>query len=107
MAGSRANFLAKESEGELDRKASQCGQEDLFWKEVGRKRGYSILAGRMFVNVKLARWRKAQRSTGSTTALNGTKSDEILEAFRKLEQKAKTLKNEWEVVQRYCCASCQ
>ena len=29
IAGSRANSLAKESEGELDWKASQCGQEDL------------------------------------------------------------------------------
>ena len=42
------------------------------WKEVGRKRGYSILAGRISVNVKLARWRKAQRSTGFTTVQNGT-----------------------------------
>ena len=30
------------------------------WKEVGRKRDYSILAARISVNVKLARWRKAQ-----------------------------------------------
>ena len=27
------------------------------WKEVGRKREYSILAGRMSVSVRLARWR--------------------------------------------------
>ena len=46
----------------------------------------SMLAGRMSLNVKLARWRKAQRSTGSTTVQNGT---------RKLEQKARTSKKEW------------
>ena len=45
------------------------------WTVVGHKRNCSILAGRMSVNVKLARWRKAQRSTGSTIALSGTKSD--------------------------------
>ena len=42
------------------------------WKEVGRKRDHSILAGRMQVNVKL-RWKKAQKSTGCTTVLTGTK----------------------------------
>ena len=35
-----------------------------------------MLIGRISVNVKLARKRKAQKSTGSTTAQNGTKSDE-------------------------------
>ena len=68
MAGSRANSLAKESERELDCKASKCCQEDLFGDD-------STLAGRMFVNVKLVEQRKAQRSTGSTTGLSGTKSD--------------------------------
>ena len=52
--------------------ASQCGQEDLFWKEVGRKKSYSILDGRISVSVKFARWRKAQKSTGFTTVRNGT-----------------------------------
>ena len=33
-------------------------------KVVGRKRDYSILAGRKSVIVKLDRWREAQRSTG-------------------------------------------
>ena len=28
------------------------------WKEVGRKKGFSILDGRISVSVKLARWRK-------------------------------------------------
>ena len=37
-----------------------------------QKREYSILAGRMLVNVKHANWRKAQRSTGFTTVRNGT-----------------------------------
>ena len=38
-----------------------------------RKRDFSMLIGRISVNVKLARRRKAQRSTNSTTAHNGTK----------------------------------
>ena len=44
------------------------------WKEGGRKRDFSILAGRMHFSVKPARWRKAQESTGFTTVQNGTKS---------------------------------
>ena len=50
-------------------------------KEVGRKRDYSILIGRTSVNVKLARRRKEQKSTGSTTAQNRTKSDERFQKF--------------------------
>ena len=46
------------------------------WQEVGRKRDCSTLAGRMSVNVKLARRRKVQKSTGFTTVQNFTKSDE-------------------------------
>ena len=52
-----------------------------FGEEVGRKKGYSILVGRISVSVKLARWRKAQKSTGSTTVQNGTQRGEI---FRKV-----------------------
>ena len=48
--------------------------ERSLWKEVGRKRDCSILAGRILVCVKLADWRKAQKSTGFTTAQNGTRS---------------------------------
>ena len=44
---------------------------------------------------KLARRRKAQKSTGSTTAQNGTRSDGRPEAFRKWEEKGKTSKKEW------------
>ena len=66
------------------------------WKGVGRKRGYSILAGRISVNVKLARRRKAQISTGFTTVRNEwyAKKRDIPESFRKCEQKAKTSKKE-------------
>ena len=35
----------------------------------------AMLVGRMSANVKLARLRKAQKSTGSTTAQSGTRSD--------------------------------
>ena len=51
------------------------------WKEVGRKRDYSMLTRWISVNVKLARKRKAQKSTGSATAQNGTKSDERFQRF--------------------------
>ena len=36
---------------------------------------FSTLAGRMEASVKLATWRKAQKSTGYSTAQNGPKSD--------------------------------
>ena len=41
----------------------------------------SILIGRTPVNVTLARKRKDQKSTGSATAQNGTKSDERFQKF--------------------------
>ena len=44
------------------------------WQKAGRKRDYSILAGRMLVNVKHVNWRKSQMSTGCTTVQNVTKS---------------------------------
>ena len=44
------------------------------WKEGGRKRDFSILAGRMQVSVKFATRRKAQKSTGFDTVQNGMKS---------------------------------
>ena len=57
---------------------------------------YSILVGRMSVNVKLARRRKAQRSTGSTTVQNGTKSDGRFQRFSESwKQTARTSKKEW------------
>ena len=40
-----------------------------------------MLIGRVSVNVKLVRRRKEQKSTGSTTAQNGTKSDERFQMF--------------------------
>ena len=46
-----------------------------------QRRDYSMLIGRISVNVKHARRRKAQKSTGSTTAQNGTKSDERFQRF--------------------------
>ena len=63
--------------------------------EGGWTQKFDII-GRTPVNVKLAKKRKAQRSTGSTSAQNGTKSDErIPKVFWKLEQKARTSKKEW------------
>ena len=40
------------------------------WKDVERKRDYSILAGRMLVDVKHANWRKAQAAPMSRMARN-------------------------------------
>ena len=60
---------------------------------VRRRDHSSILVDRMSGNVKLARRRKAQNSTGSTTVQNGTKSDGRFQRFfRKLEQKARISK---------------
>ena len=56
------------------------------------------LVGRMSANVNLARLRKAQKSTGSTTAREWYEvRREIPEAFGKWQQKKKkTSKKEWE-----------
>ena len=43
-----------------------------YWKDVGRTKDDSTLDGRISVSANLARWRKAQKSTGSTTVRNGT-----------------------------------
>ena len=51
-------------------------QEIWFWKEAGCSKDYSTLVGRMRVSAKLVTKRTAQKSTGSTTAQKGTKSDE-------------------------------
>ena len=67
MARNSSSSLAKESEGGKDREASQCDQEDLLG-----------LVGPMSVNAKIARWRKAQRSTGFTTVPNGTQQGGII-----------------------------
>ena len=87
MARTSSRSLAKESEGELDRKASQMRPERFSWQEDGRKRDFPMLAGRMSVSVKRATRRKAQKSTEIRR--------EILEAFRKWEQKARTSKKQW------------
>ena len=66
------------------------------WKEVGRKRDYSTLAGRISVNVKLARWWKAQRSTGSTTAQSGMKADgKFQRPSKSWSKKQEPQKKEW------------
>ena len=64
-----------------------------FWKDVGCREDSSTLVGEMKVSAKHVTRRKAQRSTGSTTAQNGTRSDG--EAFRKWEQKARKPQKEW------------
>ena len=77
--------------------ASQCSHGRFSWKMDGRKRYSSmLLSGRMSVNVKLARRRKEQKSTGSATAQNGTKSDGGFQMLSESwEQKARTSNKEW------------
>ena len=48
-------------------------QGNFLWKEDGCRTDSSTLVGRMKVNAKLATQRKAQKSTDSTNAQNGTK----------------------------------
>ena len=52
------------------------------------------------VNVKPARWRKAQRSTGFTTVQSGMKSGGIPEAFRKVGATGKNLTEGVEVAKK-------
>ena len=87
MARTKSSSLAKESEEELI--AMWPGRSSR--KDVGRKRDYSTLVGGISVNVKLARWRKEQKSTGSAGALQevGAKSENFKEGV--------------EVAKRYCC----
>ena len=63
------------------------------------KEDCSILIGRTPVNVKLARKRKEQKSTGFTTAQNGPKSDERFQKFSGSGAKSKNHKalrgNQW------------
>ena len=52
-----------------------AGSESCFWKMAGSSNDFSTLVGRMKVKVKPVTKRKAQKSTGSTIAQNGTRSD--------------------------------
>ena len=45
------------------------------WKEGGFRKDFSILVGQMKVSAKHVTKRKAQKSSGSTIAQNGTRSD--------------------------------
>ena len=74
-----------------------------FWKVDGRKRDCSILIGRTPVNVKPEKM-KGQKSTGFSTAQNGTKSDS--RSFQEVGAKSKNFKGA-EVAKRYCHASSQ
>ena len=72
------------------------------WKKVERKKDHAIFDVRMLVDVKHANWRKAQKSTGCTTAQNGTRSDGKSQRLsEKWEQKAETSKKEWQWQKRY------
>ena len=62
----------------------------------------------MSVDVKLARWRKGTEKHRVYHCPEWYEvRREIPEAFRRLEQNARTSKNELEVAKRYCCASSQ
>ena len=63
-------LLRKRVRGIVPKNIAMC-QEDLFGRRLDAKK-IMILARRISVNVKLARWRKALRSTDFTTVRNGT-----------------------------------
>ena len=78
-----------------------------FWKEVGCRRNSSTQVGRMKVSAKHVTRRKAQKSTGSTTAENGTSQTENPRWFQKVEAKSENFKGGVEVAKRYRRASSQ
>ena len=101
VAGTRASSLAEEGEGQLDRKAPKCGQEDLFGRRLDAKKTVRYrLAGHQPMS-SLQQKRKGQKSTGYTTAQNGTKSDERLLKFSRSWSKKQ------EPQRRSCYASSQ
>ena len=73
MARTSSNSVAKESEGGFGPKSIAMLPDRFSWKEDGRKRDFSILAGRMEANARLVTQRKVQKSTGFTTVQVGMK----------------------------------
>ena len=61
------------------------------WKEAGCSKDSSTLVGRMKVNAKLVTRRKAQKSTGSAIAQNGTRSDGRFRSLQKVGTKKRQL----------------
>ena len=61
----------------------------------------------MKVNAKLVTRRKAQKSTGSTIAQNGTKSDGRSQGFQKVVAKSENFKGGVEMAKGYGDASTQ
>ena len=66
-----------------------------FWKEAGCRNDSSTLVGLMKVNAKLVTRTQAQKSAGSTTAQNGTKSDGGFQMLSENGTKVRTTKEEW------------
>ena len=95
MTRTSSSSLAKESEGEKDRKASKCGQKnfleggwtqtrlfDIGWSDASQCQVCHTEEGiEKHRLCHCSEWHEIRR--------------EILEAFRKWEQKARTSKEEW------------
>ena len=77
--GAGFGLAAKEKQRKGGLKSIETLPENWVWNEAGCRRHSSTMVGQMKVNAKLATRRKAQKSTGSTTFQNGTKSDEGLQ----------------------------
>ena len=65
-----------------------------FWKEAAENDS-STLVGRMNTSAKPVTRRKAQKSTGSTTAQNGTNSDGGFQTLSERSKKREPQKKEW------------
>ena len=75
LAGAGSGLAAKENEGRGGLKGIEMMRGRYFWKEAGCRRDSST---------ELVTRRKAQKSTGSSTAQNGTKSDGDSRCFQKM-----------------------
>ena len=96
MAGAGSWLCCRRRRRKYGLKDIEKLQENYFRKEARRRKDSSTSVGRRKVNAKPITRRKAQKSTGSTIAQNGTKSDGGSQKLpRKWEQKAKTSKDEW------------
>ena len=75
MAGAGSGVGAQKRRKKSGLKSIETLPENLFWKVDGCRNHSSTLVGRTKVSAKLATRRKALKSTGSTTARDGTNSD--------------------------------
>ena len=100
MTWTRTDSCAAVKKRRLDWKASKCGKEDL-WKEIGRKKEYSILDERTSISVKAC---QMEENTEKHSLFHCQERYEVIreipEDFRKVDPKRKNLKEGVEVTER-------